>query len=69
MIRQPRTLKYRIVICSKDKLTSISKFISSMCFWIILKINFSNSLPVVDKRLIGRKFGEILGLCRVSAEL
>jgi hypothetical protein len=29
-----------------------------VCFWILLKISFSNNLPVVDKRLIGRKFGE-----------
>jgi hypothetical protein len=29
------------------------KFLSSVCFWIVL---FSNSMPVVDTRLIGRKF-------------
>jgi hypothetical protein len=27
-----------------------------MCFWIVLKMSFSSSLPVVDKKLIGRKF-------------
>jgi hypothetical protein len=32
-----------------------------MCFWIVLIISFSNSLPVVDKRLIGSKFGGNFG--------
>jgi hypothetical protein len=32
------------------------KFLSSMCFWTVLKITISNSLPVVDKRLLGRNF-------------
>jgi hypothetical protein len=27
-----------------------------MCFWIVLKISFSNSLPAMDKMLIERKF-------------
>jgi hypothetical protein len=27
-----------------------------MCLWTIFRITFSNSLPVVDKRIIGRKF-------------
>jgi hypothetical protein len=40
-----------------------------MCFQIVLKINFSDSLSIVDKRLTGRKFWGILGLCQVSAEL
>jgi hypothetical protein len=29
---------------------------SSMCFWTAFRTTFSNSLPVVDRRLIGRKF-------------
>jgi hypothetical protein len=36
-----------------------------VCFWIILKISFSNSLPVVDERLMGHKiwgnFGSLPG--------
>jgi hypothetical protein len=30
--------------------------LSSMCLWTIFSITFSNSLSVVDNRLIGRKF-------------
>jgi hypothetical protein len=30
--------------------------LSSMCLWIIFRISFLNSLPLVDMRLIGRKF-------------
>jgi hypothetical protein len=30
---------------------------SPLCLWTIFRIAFSSSLPVVDKRLIGRKFG------------
>jgi hypothetical protein len=40
---------------------AFSEFISSICFWIVLNIRFSNSLPVVDKSLIGREFRESLG--------
>jgi hypothetical protein len=39
------------------------------CFWIALKISFSNTLPTVGKRLTGRKFGGnfecLLGFSRV----
>jgi hypothetical protein len=35
--------------------------LSSMCLWTMFRITFSNSLPVVDKRQIGRKFWENLG--------
>jgi hypothetical protein len=53
----------------KAKLICISKFLSSVCFSIILKINFTNSFPVVEKRLIGHKFwryfGFLLGFGRV----
>jgi hypothetical protein len=30
--------------------------LSSMCLWTIFRITFSNRLPVVDNRLIRRKF-------------
>jgi hypothetical protein len=32
------------------------KFLPSVCFRVVLKVSFSSSLPVVDKRLIGGKF-------------
>jgi hypothetical protein len=34
----------------------LSRSLSLICFWRILRITFSNSLSVVDTRLIGRKF-------------
>jgi hypothetical protein len=40
----------------KPNWLAFSKFVSSMCLWIILRINLPKSLPVVDRRLIGRKF-------------
>lgn len=33
---------------------------SLMCLWTIFNITFSNSLPIVDKRLIGRRLWENL---------
>jgi hypothetical protein len=39
-----------------------------VCFCTVLKISFSNSLPAVDK-MLDLISGEILGPCRVSAEL
>jgi hypothetical protein len=34
-----------------------------MCFWIVLKIRFSNTLPIVDKRVIESKLrGNFLSL-------
>jgi hypothetical protein len=38
------------------KLTCVKQVLSSICIWNILRINFSKSWPVVDRRLIGRKF-------------
>jgi hypothetical protein len=35
---------------------SLSRPLSSMRFWTIFSITFSNSLPIVDKRLIGSQF-------------
>jgi hypothetical protein len=68
-ICQPHTLKCCTVICSIPNWLAFSKFPSSVCFWTDLKISFSNSLPVVDKRLIGCKFwgncGSLPGFDRV----
>jgi hypothetical protein len=41
----------------KPNWLSFCKFLSFVRFWIILKVSFSYSLPVVYKRLIGWKFG------------
>jgi hypothetical protein len=35
---------------------ALSRPLSSICFWRDFRNTFSNSLPVVDRRLIGRKF-------------
>jgi hypothetical protein len=40
----------------KPKWLALSRPFSSICFWTSFKITFSNSLPVVNRRLIGRKF-------------
>jgi hypothetical protein len=32
-----------------------------MCLWSIFRVTFSKRLPVVDNRLIGRRFGDNLG--------
>jgi hypothetical protein len=40
---------------------ALSKCFSLMCFWTICKITFSNSLPVENNRMIGRKFWGNLG--------
>jgi hypothetical protein len=44
---------------------ALSRPLSSMCLWIIIRITFSNSYSLVDKGLIGRKFwgnfGSLLG--------
>jgi hypothetical protein len=39
---------------------SFSQFLSSVCLWTILR-KFPEILPVMVKRLIGRKFWGILG--------
>jgi hypothetical protein len=43
----------------KPNWLAFSKFLFLVCFWVVLKISFSNSLPVMDKRLIGHKCGRI----------
>jgi hypothetical protein len=45
----------------KPNWLALSRLFSSMRLWIIFRITFSNSLPVVDKRLIGSKFGGNFG--------
>jgi hypothetical protein len=40
---------------TKAKLTCAYQ-VSLMCLWIILRNTLPKSLPVVDRRLIGRKF-------------
>jgi hypothetical protein len=40
----------------KPNWLALSRHLSSMCLWPIFRMIFSNSLPVVDKRLIWRKF-------------
>jgi hypothetical protein len=39
----------------------LSRPLSSICFWSNFRITFSNSFPVVERRLIGRKFWGNLG--------
>jgi hypothetical protein len=34
----------------------LSRLPRSICFWRIFRFTFSNSLPIVDRRLIGRRF-------------
>jgi hypothetical protein len=40
----------------KSNWLALSRLLSSRCLWTVFGITFSNSLPVVEKRLIGRKF-------------
>jgi hypothetical protein len=51
----------------KTNCLEFSRLLSSMCLFTILSINLANSLPVVDKRLIGLKFSGILGPYLISA--
>jgi hypothetical protein len=55
VVRKPHALKCRAVTGTKAKLTCIKSF------GLFFRIIFSNSLPVVDKRLIGRIFWGNLG--------
>jgi hypothetical protein len=57
---------WRVILWSARNWLAFSKFVSSSTsFWIVLQISLSNSLSVVDKRLIGRKFWGIPGFGRV----
>jgi hypothetical protein len=47
----------------KPNWLALSSPLSSMCLWTIFRITFSNRLPVMGKRLIGRKFwGRLVSL-------
>jgi hypothetical protein len=50
----------------KPNWLALSRPLSSICFWRVFRITFSNSLPVVDRRVIGHKFWGNLGPYRVS---
>jgi hypothetical protein len=56
-------IRWNVVLwfARKPRWLAFSKFLSSVCFWIILKISFSKSLPVAFKRFMRRKFGENFG--------
>jgi hypothetical protein len=54
-------VSYSDLLESQTDLHLVSSFLSVV--WIVLKISFTNSSPVVDKKLIERKFW----VCRVSA--
>jgi hypothetical protein len=55
-------LKCRAVTGTETKLACIKQAsFFSVCLWTIFRITFSNSLPVVDKRLIGHAFWGNLG--------
>jgi hypothetical protein len=51
-------IQWSVVLWSawKPNWLVFSKFMSSVCFWIVLEISFSNSLPVVKKMVSGHKF-------------
>jgi hypothetical protein len=53
----------------KPNWLALSRPLSSVCFWRVFRITSSNSLPVVDRRLIGHKFwgnfGSLLGFGNV----
>jgi hypothetical protein len=68
MVHKPHTLKCPAVT-EKPNWLALSRPLSSMCPWTIFRITFLNSLPVVDKRLIGCKFGGILDPYWVSVTL
>jgi hypothetical protein len=63
MIRKPHSLQCRAVTETETKLPFIKKAFSSMYvyLWTIFRMIFSNNLPVVDKRLVGRKFWILAG--------
>jgi hypothetical protein len=56
VIPQPHTLKCRTVPGTEPKLACIQQAFVFNVFWTVLRIAFSNRLPLVEKRLIGRKF-------------
>jgi hypothetical protein len=56
MIRKPHTLQGRAVTCTKIKLTCIQQVILVYVLLYYFLVTFSNSLPVVSKKLIGLGF-------------
>jgi hypothetical protein len=56
MVRKPHTLKCHAVTGTESKLACIKQE-----FFFIFTITFSNSLPVIDKSLIGHKSLENFG--------
>jgi hypothetical protein len=65
-------LMHRIIIlwhARKTNWHTFSKLFSSTCLWTILRITFTNSLPVVERRLSDHKFwgnfGSLPGFSKV----
>ena len=64
-------MHWRVVLwlARKSNLLAFSKFLSSIWFWNIFWITFSNNFPVVDKRLIRHEFlgnlGSLPGMSKV----
>jgi hypothetical protein len=57
VVLKPHALKRRAATYTKAKLACIQNVIYfSVPLDSIFRLNFANSLPVVDRRLIGRKF-------------
>jgi hypothetical protein len=57
MVPKPR-VHWNVVLwlARKPNWRALSRSLSSICFWRVFRITFSNSLPGVDRRLIRRKF-------------
>jgi hypothetical protein len=45
----------------KTNCLTLSRLLSSTCFWTMLRMTFSNKLPLVERRLIGCEFWEKYG--------
>ena len=69
VFRQPHTLYVVLWRARKTNWLALSWPLSSICLWRNFKNTFSNSFPVVDRRLIERKFlrnfGSLPGLGKV----
>jgi hypothetical protein len=57
------TLSVSLIHCSvvlwrarKPNWLALSRSLISVCLWTMFSMTFSKSLPIMDKRLIGRKF-------------
>jgi hypothetical protein len=53
----------------KSNWTPFNNFLSSVCLWTIFRITFSNSWPVMGKRLVGCYFEQTAGPCRIWPRL